>query len=161
MKCAFSSCRVGAQIPHTLHLNVHGSLALHMVIVLVLNTPLVGFVLSVLASNLSSSLVSVSSWSSPFGVGLVASSHLVFDWVIIASVNTVFIPGVSSGITGVSGSFVASGSSFFSVLVSPVCGDFQIGSVAAGNEPSPCHLVCLFALLFSIIRCVAILLADG
>ena len=91
-------------------------------------------------------MVSVSSGSSPFGVGCLASGNLALGWFVVVSVNTVFVPGVSSGIIGVAGSFVASGSVLFSVLVSQVRADFWTGSVAAGNEPS----LCLFALLFSI-----------
>ena len=120
MKCAYNSRRVGARIPHTLHLNVHRSLALRMVIVLVFNTPLVGFESSVSAGNILSLLVFVLSGSSPFGVSSVVSGSLVFGLFIILSGNTVFFTGVSSGINSVSGSFVASGSSFFLVSVSPI-----------------------------------------
>ena len=144
-----------------LHLNVHGSLALCMVIVLVLNIALLGFDSSVSTGNMLLSLEFVSSGRSPFGVDFVASGNSVLDSFLVVSVNTAFITGIASGIIGVAESFVASGSVLSSMLVSPVRRDFVTGSVAADNEPSFCHLFCLFALLFLIKHCVAILLADG
>ena len=71
--------RVGALIPHTLHLNVRGSLALRMVIVLVLNTPLEGFDSSVLSGKLSPSLLFDSSGTSLFSGPLL---HLVVSYLV-------------------------------------------------------------------------------
>ena len=49
------SCKVGARVPHTLHLKVRGSLDLRIVIVMVLNTPLLGF-------SSAGSIAALSSW---------------------------------------------------------------------------------------------------
>ena len=144
-------------MPHTLHLNVQGSLDLRIVIVLVLNTPLLG---------LSSVGVMVSGLPSLLGVPgdlllFVASGSMGSVSGVVASFPTGFGLFVSSGTGSVSEVLVSSGNTFFSAFWFSRCVDFLIGSVAAGNEPFLGLLVCLFALFVSIKCWVAILLAEG
>ena len=129
---------------------LRGSLDLQMVIVFVLNTPLLGF--SSLGSTNAAllSLISVSSGGILFE--FVASGSTALDCCDVASTPTGLVSGVLSGIISILDFSVASVSVLFSAFELPICADFCNGSIATGNEPSFCHLVCLFALLVSI-RC--------
>ena len=90
-----SSLKVGKRSPHTLHLNVRGSLILLIVIVLVLNTPFLlfsGFTSTVEAAP----AVVLSGDGPPVSSGSIASSFLTGRSVSYVTMSDTGL-GVSSG----------------------------------------------------------------
>ena len=149
----FSSFKVEALVEHTLHLKVHGSFDLLIVMVFVLNTPLTGFSSTESRESDLSTLclgLPVLSFVASGDNGLVASGNTFFGCVIVLSGTAGVFPAVLSGIVRASRSVVSSKSTLLSSVCLFIWTDPCTGLVAAGNECVFSILVCLLALFVSI-----------